>query len=77
MNLNSKGEKVYRVSLTDRQIYQITSALRSQAKAGGTRKTKTAAELNRLAERLFERHRGNPNLIHRGKLNVEEGEDDA
>jgi hypothetical protein len=68
MNQNSKGERVYRVSLTDRAIYQIVSALRSQAKAGGTRKTKAAAELNRLAERLFERSRGNPNLIHNGTL---------
>ena len=72
MNQNSSGAKVYRIALTDEQLNWIGSALRSYAQAGSTRKTKTAAKLNRLSERLFERHRGNPNLIHNGTLNVEE-----
>jgi len=72
MNQNSSGEKVYRVSLTDEQIRWIASALKSYAQSGSTRKTKTAAKLNRLAERMFERHAGNPNLIHNGTLNAED-----
>ena len=72
MNQNSSGEKVYRIALTDEQLNWIGSALRSYAQSGSTRKTKTAAKLNRLAERMFERHAGNPNLIHNGTLNAEE-----
>jgi len=68
MNQNSSGEKVYRVSLTDEQLNWIGSALRSQAKAGGTRKTKTAAKLSKLAARLMERHAGNPNLMLNGQI---------
>ena len=72
MNQNSSGEKVYRIALTDEQLNWIGSALRSYAQSGSTRKTKTAAKLNKLAARLRERHAGNPNLILQGQLTTEE-----
>ena len=72
MNQNSSGEKVYRVSLTDEQLNWIGSALRSAAQSGSTRKTKTAAKLNKLAARLMERHAGNPNLMLQGQLTNKE-----
>ena len=72
MNQNSSGEKVYRIALTDEQLNWIGSALRSYAQSGSTRKTKTAAKLNKLAARLMERHAGNPNLMLQGQLTTEE-----
>ena len=72
MNQNSSGEKVYRIALTDEQLNWIGSALRSAAQSGSTRKTKTAAKLNKLAARLMERHAGNPNLMLQGQLTTEE-----
>ena len=72
MNQNSNGEKVYRIALTDEQLNWIGSALRSYAQSGSTRKTTTAPKLRKLAERLMERHAGNPNLMLNGTLNVEE-----
>ena len=72
MNKNSRGEQVYRVSLTDEQIRWIASALKSYAQSGSTRKTKTAAKLRKLAARLMERHAGNPNLMLQGQLTTEE-----
>ena len=70
MNQNSSGEKVYRISLTDKQLDWIGTALKSMAQSGSTRKTQTAPKLRKLAERLLERHRGNPNLILNGQLNA-------
>ena len=72
MNQNSSGAKVYRIALTDEQLNWIGSSLRSYAQSGSTRKTTTAAKLNKLAARLKERHRGNPNLILQGQLTTEE-----
>jgi len=72
MNQNSKGERVYRIALTDWELNQIGSALMSRAQSGSTRKTTTAAKLNKLAARLMERHVGNPNLILQGQLTTEE-----